>query len=90
MSKKKQIRLDKDNEYTLVTPQSYESLADFIVKNGEYKFVKDYEYLSKEGVGFRGNRRISDPSQGFPRRRQGLDVGYPVPTLHVLHYAGQG
>ena len=52
MSKKKQIRLDKDNEYTIVTPQSYESLADFIVKNGEYKFVKDYEYLSKEGVDY--------------------------------------
>lgn len=52
MSKKKQIKLDKDNEYTLVTPPSYVSLADFIVKNGEYKFVKDYEYLSNEGVSF--------------------------------------
>ena len=58
MSKKKQIRLDKDNTYTLVTPQSYESLADFIVKNGEYKFVKDYEYLSKEGVGFRVSANV--------------------------------
>lgn len=52
MSKKKQIKLDKDNEFTLVTPPSYESLADFIVKNGEYKFVKDYDYLSTEGIGF--------------------------------------
>jgi len=52
MSKKKLIRLDKDNAYTLVTPPSYEALADFIVKNGEYKFVKDYDYLSKEGVNF--------------------------------------
>lgn len=52
MSKKKQIRLEKDNEFTLVTPPSYESLADFIVKNGEYKLVKDYEYLSNEGVSF--------------------------------------
>jgi len=58
MSKKKQIKLDKDNVYTLVTPQSYESLADFIVKNGEYKFVKDYEYLSKEGVGFLASANV--------------------------------
>jgi len=58
MSKKKQIKLDKDNEYTLVTPQSYESLADFIVKNGEYKFVKDYEYLSKEGVDFLASANV--------------------------------
>jgi len=58
MSKKKQIRLEKDSVYTLVTPQSYESLADFIVKNGEYKFVKDYEYLSKEGVGFKVSANV--------------------------------
>ena len=58
MSKNKQIRLEKDNVYTLVTPPSYESLADFIVRNGEYKFVKDYEYLSKEGDDLRVSANV--------------------------------
>ena len=80
MSKKKQIRLEKDNVYTLVTPQSYESLADFIVKNGEYKFVKDYEYLSKDGDDIRVSANVLTI----------YDCHFDVSALTKQHYPETG